>query len=166
MQRLGAGQPGATLDGCMPWSGPPVSAREHRVYEERRQRRLVREAGRFDRVHLLRRQAGRCAVCKTVFDLDLEQFGDTSILVRRDPATGRHDPASRPPLVPPRAADAVDLDNAGGGLSRMRGDPQRTVLRGPGEQQCPPGYPTLRSNILHAPRAIPSRVTTSDEPVC
>ena len=30
-RRLGAGQPGATRDGCMPWSGPPVSAREHRV---------------------------------------------------------------------------------------------------------------------------------------
>jgi len=30
-RRIGAGQPGATLDGCMPWSGPPVSAREHRV---------------------------------------------------------------------------------------------------------------------------------------
>ena len=30
-RRLGAGQPGATLDGCMPRSGPPVSAREHRV---------------------------------------------------------------------------------------------------------------------------------------
>ena len=29
--RLGAGQPGATLDGCMPRGGPPVSAREHRV---------------------------------------------------------------------------------------------------------------------------------------
>ena len=30
--RLGAGQPGATLDGCMPRGGPPVSAREYRVY--------------------------------------------------------------------------------------------------------------------------------------
>jgi hypothetical protein len=39
------------------------------------------------------------------------------------PRHRRLDPASRPPLVPPRAADAVDLDNAGGCLSRMRGDP-------------------------------------------
>ena len=66
----------------------PFDPSQRGYWEERRQRRLVREAGRFDRVHLLRRQAGRCAVCKTVFDLDLEQFGDTTILARRDPATG------------------------------------------------------------------------------
>jgi hypothetical protein len=34
------------------------------------------------------RQAGRCAACKAVFDPDLEQGGNTNIVVRRDPATG------------------------------------------------------------------------------
>jgi len=33
-------------------------------------------------------QAGRCAACKAVFDPDLEQGGNTNIVVRRDPATG------------------------------------------------------------------------------
>jgi hypothetical protein len=32
--------------------------------------------------------AGRCAACETVFDPDLEQRGNTSIMARRDPATG------------------------------------------------------------------------------
>jgi hypothetical protein len=36
----------------------------------------------------LQRQAGRCAACKVVFDPDLEQGGNTIIVVRRDPATG------------------------------------------------------------------------------
>jgi RNA-directed DNA polymerase len=57
-------------------------------WEDRRQRRLVREASHFHRVHLLQRQAGRCAACKAVFDPDLEQGGNTNIVVRRDPATG------------------------------------------------------------------------------
>jgi hypothetical protein len=48
----------------------------------------VREASHFHRVHLLQRQAGRCAACKTVFDPDLEQGGNTNVVVRRDPATG------------------------------------------------------------------------------
>jgi hypothetical protein len=33
-------------------------------------------------------QARRCAACKAVFDPDLEQGGNTNIVVRRDPATG------------------------------------------------------------------------------
>ena len=66
----------------------PFDPSQRGYWEERRQRRLVREAGRFDRVHLLQQQAGRCAACKTVFDPDLEQFGNTNIVVRRDPATG------------------------------------------------------------------------------
>ncbi len=37
-------------------------------WEDRRHRRLVREAGHFHRVHLLQRQAGRCAACGTIFD--------------------------------------------------------------------------------------------------
>ena len=57
-------------------------------WEDRRKRRLVREASHFHRVHLLQRQAGRCAACKTVFDSDLEQGGNTNIVVRLDPATG------------------------------------------------------------------------------
>jgi RNA-directed DNA polymerase len=57
-------------------------------WEDRRTRRLVREASHFHRVHLLQRQAGRCAACKAVFDPDLEQGGNTNIAVRRDPATG------------------------------------------------------------------------------
>jgi RNA-directed DNA polymerase len=57
-------------------------------WEDRRTRRLVREASHFHRVHLLQRQAGRCAACKAVFDPDLEQGGNTNIVVRRDPATG------------------------------------------------------------------------------
>ena len=57
-------------------------------WEDRRARRLVREASHFHRIHLLQRQAGRCAACKAVFDSDLEQGGNTNIVVRRDPATG------------------------------------------------------------------------------
>jgi hypothetical protein len=34
-------------------------------WEDRRTRWLVREAGHFHRIHLLQRQAGRCAACKT-----------------------------------------------------------------------------------------------------
>jgi RNA-directed DNA polymerase len=57
-------------------------------WEDRRTRRLVREASHFHRVHLLQWQAGRCAACKTVFDPDLEQGGNINVVVRRDPATG------------------------------------------------------------------------------
>jgi RNA-directed DNA polymerase len=57
-------------------------------WEDRRTRRLMREASHFHRIHLLQRQAGRCAACKAVFDPDLEQGGNTNIVVRRDPATG------------------------------------------------------------------------------
>jgi hypothetical protein len=31
---------------------------------------------------------GRCAACHAVFDPDLEQGGNTTVVVRRDPATG------------------------------------------------------------------------------
>jgi hypothetical protein len=48
----------------------------------------VREASHFHRVHLLQRQAGRCAACKAVFNPDLEQGGNINVVVRRDPATG------------------------------------------------------------------------------
>jgi hypothetical protein len=34
------------------------------------------------------RQAGQCAACKAVFDPDLEQGGNTNVVVRRDSATG------------------------------------------------------------------------------
>ena len=37
-------------------------------WEDRLKRRLVREASHIQRVHLLQRQAGRCAACKAVFD--------------------------------------------------------------------------------------------------
>jgi hypothetical protein len=37
---------------------------------------------------LPQRPAGRCAACKAVFDPDLEQGGNTNIVVHRDPATG------------------------------------------------------------------------------
>ena len=57
-------------------------------WEDRRQRRLVREAGRFNRVHLLKQQEGRCAVCKAAFDADLDQHDNTNVVVRRDSATG------------------------------------------------------------------------------
>jgi RNA-directed DNA polymerase len=57
-------------------------------WEDRRKRRLVREASHFHRVHLLQRQAGRCAACKAVFDPDLEQGGNITVVMRRDPATG------------------------------------------------------------------------------
>jgi RNA-directed DNA polymerase len=57
-------------------------------WEDRRQRRLVREAGRFNRVHLLKQQEGRCAVCKAVFEADLDQHDSINVLVSRDPATG------------------------------------------------------------------------------
>jgi hypothetical protein len=40
------------------------------------------------RRHLLQQQAGRCAARKAVFDPDLEQGGNTNIVVSRDPATG------------------------------------------------------------------------------
>ena len=49
----------------------------------------MREASHFHRVHLLQRQAGRCAACKAVFDPDLEQGRNTNVVVRRDPATGQ-----------------------------------------------------------------------------
>ena len=39
------------------------------------------------------------------------------------PRHRRHDPGSRPPLVPSRTVPAIDVDNAGRCLSRMRGDP-------------------------------------------
>jgi len=50
--------------------------------QHRRQRRLVREAGRFNRIHLLKQQEGRCAVCKAAFDADLDQHGNTNVVVR------------------------------------------------------------------------------------
>ena len=53
---------------------------------------------------------------------DVEQGGNTTIVVRRDPATGDTDPCSRPPLVPPRTVPAIDLVGAGRCLSRMRGN--------------------------------------------
>ena len=56
--------------------------------QDRRTRRLVREARHFHRIHLLQRQAGRCAACKVAFEADLEQGGNTNIGRRRDPATG------------------------------------------------------------------------------
>jgi hypothetical protein len=33
-------------------------------------------------------QAGRCAACKTLLNPDLEQGGNTNLVVRCDPATG------------------------------------------------------------------------------
>jgi hypothetical protein len=57
-------------------------------WEDRRTQRLVGEASHFHRVHLLRRQAGRCAACKAVFDSDLEQGGNITVVVPHDPATG------------------------------------------------------------------------------
>jgi RNA-directed DNA polymerase len=57
-------------------------------WEDRRLRRLVREAGRFNRVNLLKQQDGRCAICQAAVDTDLDQRDNTAILVRRDPATG------------------------------------------------------------------------------
>jgi RNA-directed DNA polymerase len=57
-------------------------------WQDRRLRRLVREAGRFNRIHLLKQQDGRCAVCKAAFDADLNQHDNTTVVVRRDPATG------------------------------------------------------------------------------
>ena len=56
-------------------------------WEDRRLRRLMREAGRFNRAHLLKQQAGRCAVCKAAFDANLDQHDTTNVVVRRDPAT-------------------------------------------------------------------------------
>jgi hypothetical protein len=41
---------------------------------------------RRDRIDLLQRQAGRCAACKSVFEPDLEQGGNTNVVVRREPA--------------------------------------------------------------------------------
>lgn len=38
---------------------------------------------------LLQRQAGGCAACNAMFDLDLEQGGNINVVVRRDPATGK-----------------------------------------------------------------------------
>ena len=91
-------------------------------WEDRRTRRLVREASHFHRIHLLQRQAGRCAACKAVFDPDLEQGRQHQ---RRDAPQLRHrrdDPCSRPPLVPSRTVPAVGLVCAGRCLSRMRGN--------------------------------------------
>jgi hypothetical protein len=39
----------------------------------------VREASHFHRIHLLQRQAGRCAACKTIFDPDLEQSASVQV---------------------------------------------------------------------------------------
>ena len=101
-------------------------------WEDRRTRRLVREASHFHRVHLLQRQAGRCAACKAVFDPDLEQGGNTNVVVRRDPATGDYDPRSRPPLVPSRTVPAVDPRMRWPMLEPYAGQLARTVLRGLG----------------------------------
>jgi RNA-directed DNA polymerase len=57
-------------------------------WEDRRQRRLVREAGRFHRIRLLKQQGSRCAACRAAFDADLDQHGNTTIVVRREAATG------------------------------------------------------------------------------
>jgi hypothetical protein len=66
----------------------PFDPSRRDYWEDRRTRRLVREASHFHRVHLLQRQLGRRAACKAVLDPDLEQGGNTNIVVRRDPATG------------------------------------------------------------------------------
>jgi hypothetical protein len=66
----------------------PIDPSLRDYLEDRRTRRLVREASHYHRVHLLQRQAGRCAACKTVFDPDLEQGGNIKVVVRRNPATG------------------------------------------------------------------------------
>jgi hypothetical protein len=58
-------------------------------WEDRRTRRLMREASHFHRIHLLQRQAGLCAACKAVFDPDLEQGGNTNIVVERKRIHGR-----------------------------------------------------------------------------
>jgi len=51
-------------------------------YRQRRQRRLVREAGRFNRVNLLKQQDARCAVRKAAFDADLDPHANTNVVVR------------------------------------------------------------------------------------
>jgi RNA-directed DNA polymerase len=66
----------------------PFDPAQREYWEDRRQRRLVREAGTFHRIALLKRQGGRCAACKSVLDPDLAQDGNTNLVVRRDPATG------------------------------------------------------------------------------
>jgi hypothetical protein len=43
---------------------------------------------RWHGVHLLQRQAGRCAACKAVFDPDLEPGSNANVVVRREPVTG------------------------------------------------------------------------------
>jgi hypothetical protein len=37
---------------------------------------------------LLQRPASWCAACKATFDPDLEQGGNTNVMMRRDPTTG------------------------------------------------------------------------------
>jgi RNA-directed DNA polymerase len=66
----------------------PFDPAQREYWEDRRQRRLVREAGTFHRIALLKRQGGRCAVCKSVLDPDPAQDANANVVVRRDPATG------------------------------------------------------------------------------
>ncbi len=56
-------------------------------WEDRRTRRLMREASHFHRIHLLQRQAGRCAACKAVFDPELERGANTNVAARGGRAT-------------------------------------------------------------------------------
>jgi hypothetical protein len=108
-------------------------------WEERRTRRLVREASHFDRVHLLQRQAGRCAAWKAVFDPDLEQGGNTNIVVRDPP----------PEIRPVSSSTAGAVPDATRGRPRTgwpmlepyAGKPVRTVLEGAGRAARPARLP-------------------------
>ena len=131
----------------------PFDPSQRGYWEERRQRRLVREAGRFDRVHPLHQQAGPGAARKTGLRPGLCQVGTSSSSATPTSWCA----ATPPPETPPGISSTAGAARGGRrGRSRQRwrmlepyaGRPARTVLRGPGGQQCPPGYPTLPSNIL------------------
>ena len=86
-------------------------------------------------------QAGRYAACKADLDPDLEQGGNTDIVVRRDPATGEMSRvlvhrSCRPGRSPRSTSDAL------ADASAVCGKPARTVL-GLGGPQGLPGYPTV-----------------------
>jgi hypothetical protein len=61
---------------------PPFNPNLRDYWEDRQQRRLVREAGRFNR-HLAQTARGSVAACRAAFDAELDQHDNTTIVVPR-----------------------------------------------------------------------------------
>ena len=135
-------------------------------WEDRRLRRLVREAGRFNRAHLLKQQAGRCAVCP--------RRPSTPTLISTTP------PTSWCVVIPPPGTSPASSSTAGavqdgirrGGratrwqmLEPYAGQLARTVLRGPGRSQDFPAPKAGRNQTLDERAKLrPGRCTPRGDP--